>query len=132
MNPEQINTIIDVAELVRKKFGADPLEKWFRIYYDPMMEHLQRYPNDTLIANNAAWLAAKCGFELDTAHRLASQVVQASPTDTYMDTLAEVEFMRGNAARAIEISEKCRAMKPRDPHHRKQIERFRASSTSSK
>jgi len=132
MNPEQINTIIDVAELVRKKFGADPLEKWFRIYYDPMMEHLQRYPNDTLIANNAAWLAAKCGFELDTAHRLASQVVEASPTDTYMDTLAEVEFMRGNAARAIEISEKCRAMKPRDPHHRKQIERFRASSTSSK
>lgn len=132
MNPEQINTIIDAAELVREKLGTVPLEKWFRLYYDPMMEHLQRYPNDTLIANNAAWLAAKCGFELETAHRLANHVVEASPTDTYMDTLAEVEFMRGNAARAIEISEKCRAMKPRDPHHRKQIERFRKSIMSSK
>jgi len=69
---------------------------------------------------------------LETAHRLASQVVEASPTDTYMDTLAEVEFIRGNATRAIEISEKCRVMKPRDLHHLKQVERFRTSTIPSK
>lgn len=125
LNPEQMNTLIDVASEVRKQFGQETLREWFDVYYGPMKQHMLEYPKDTLIANNTAWLAAKCGFEFDTALELAERAVELSPTDTYLDTLAEVEFVRGNAARAIEISERCRDLQPRDPHHRRQIERFR-------
>jgi hypothetical protein len=125
ISPEQINTLIDVVPLVRSQFGDDTLRSWYEIYAEPMRVHLQRFPDDTLIANNAAWLAAKCGVELDRAHRLATQVTQLRPTDTYLDTLAEVEFALGNTAKAIEISQACRSMKPRDPHHLRQLERFR-------
>lgn len=122
--PEQINTLIDVVPQVRSKFGEETLRKWYELYAAPMRAHLETYPTDTLIANNTAWLAAKCGLDLDIALTLAQRVVDQSPTDTYMDTLAEVEFARGEIAKAIEISEKCRSMKPRDPHHRRQLDRF--------
>lgn len=123
--PEQINTIIDVVPLVREQFGDETLRAWFDVYFQAMKVHLEQFPNDTLVANNAAWLAAKCGYELDLAFQFASHVVEQSPTDTYMDTLAEVEFVRGNVERAIEISTSCQQQRPRDPHHRRQIERFR-------
>jgi hypothetical protein len=122
--PEQINTLIDTVPQVRSKFGDETLRKWYDLYAGPMRSHLEKYPTDTLIANNTAWLAAKCGFDLDIAHTFALRVVEQSPTDTYMDTLAEVEFARGDIAKAIEISEKCRSLKPRDPHHRRQLDRF--------
>jgi tetratricopeptide (TPR) repeat protein len=131
--PEQINTLIDVVPQVRSKFGEETLRKWYELYAVPMRAHLEKYPTDTLIANNTAWLAAKCGFDLDMAHTLAMRVVEQSPTDTYLDTLAEVEFTRGEIAKAIEISERCRSIKPRDPHHRRQLDRFhKAAKEASK
>lgn len=123
-NPEQINTLIDVIPWIRERFPEATLRKWFDVYYVPMMKHLERYPDDLLIGNNAAWLSAKCGFELDTAHRLATKVTQRDATDTYLDTLAEVEFVRGNRERAIEISMECKKLNPRDPHHARQIKRY--------
>jgi tetratricopeptide (TPR) repeat protein len=129
--PEQINTLIDVVPLIRSQFGDETLRKWYELYAGPMRSHLERFPNDTLVANNAAWLAAKCGVELERAHQLAQQVVQQRPTDTYLDTLAEVEFIRGNIDKAIEISEKCHAMKPREQHHIRQLGRFRKPESPS-
>lgn len=123
--PEQINTLIDVIPIVRSQFGDETLTNWYEIYAAPMRSHLERFPNDTLIANNLAWLSAKCGSDLQRAHQLASRVVEQRPIDTYLDTLAEVEFTLGNTAKAIELSAQCRSKKPRDPHHVRQLERFR-------
>lgn len=126
--PEQINTLIDVVPLVRSQFGEATLQAWYELYAGPMRAHLEQFPNDTLVANNAAWLSAKCGLDLQRAHQLATGVVEQRPTDTYQDTLAEVEFALGNGAKAIEISERCHSIKPRDPHHLRQLERFRAGA----
>jgi hypothetical protein len=125
MNPEQMNTLIEFIPIVRERFGESTLREWFEIFYEPMRLHLERYPNDTLIANNAAWLSAKCGFELERAAELAQRASEFAPSDTYLDTLAEVEFVRGNIERAIELSERCRSMQPRDVHHPRQLVRFR-------
>ena len=126
--PEQINTLIDVIPLVRTQFGEETLKQWYELYAGPMRSHLERFPNDTLVANNVAWLASKCGVEIELAHQLALRVVEQRPSDTYLDTLAEVEFVLGNTAKAIEISEKCRSMKPREQHHIRQLERFRKAA----
>ncbi len=126
--PEQINTLIDVIPMIRSQFGDETLKTWYEIHAAPMRNHLERFPNDTLIANNLAWLSAKCDSDLQRAHQLASRVVEHRPIDTYLDTLAEVEFMLGNTAKAIELSTRCRSMKPRDPHHGRQLERFRKAT----
>jgi hypothetical protein len=127
LNPEQINTLIDAVPWVLDKFDRETLKEWFLVYYEPMAEHLKKYPRDTLIANNAAWLAAKCGFEFDQALEFSRMVVNRQPSDTYLDTLAEVHFVRGDIDKAIELSLECQRLNPRDPHLRRQLQRYNES-----
>ena len=126
MNPEQINTLIDAVPWVLEKFDRQTLQEWFEVYYEPMQEQLKKYPDDVLIANNSAWLAVKCGFQIDRAMELSKMVTDRYPSDTYLDTLAEVHFVQGQVDRAIEISLQCHKLNPRDPHHRRQLQRYRA------
>jgi tetratricopeptide (TPR) repeat protein len=124
LNPEQINTLIDAIPWVLEKFGRQTLREWFLVYYEPMQEHLRKYPKDTMIANNCAWIAVKCGFEIERAMELSTMVTARQPTDTYLDTLAEVHFAQGKIDKAIEISLECQRLNPRDPHHRRQMKRY--------
>lgn len=130
IQPEQINTLIDAVPWVLEKFGTETLEEWFRVYYQPMQEHLKKYPEDTLTANNSAWLAVKCGFEFERALELAQMVTERQRNDTYLDTLAEAYFVKGDVDKAIEISLECHKLNPRDPHHRRQIKRYNESKKS--
>lgn len=132
INPEQINTLIDAVPWVLDKFDRQTLREWFWVYYEPMQEHLKKYPKDTLIANNSAWLAVKCGFEFDRAMELSQMVVDRHVTDNYLDTLAETHFVQGNIDKAIEISLQCRRLNPRDPHHQRQIHRFNQRADTQK
>jgi tetratricopeptide (TPR) repeat protein len=132
LSPEEINTLIDAIPLIRKSFGNETLERWFHIYYDPMLKHLDTYPDDLLIGNNAAWLCAKCELDIERGYELAKRVTARDPTDTFLDTLAELEFVRGNRDAAIELSLKCKSLNPRDPHHSRQIRRYSQSTVLSK
>jgi tetratricopeptide (TPR) repeat protein len=132
LSPEEINTFIDAIPLIRKSFGNETLERWFHIYYDPMLKHLETYPDDLLIGNNAAWLCAKCELDVERGYELAKRVTARDPSDTFLDTLAELEFVRGNRDGAIELSLKCKSLNPRDPHHARQIRRYIESTELSK
>jgi len=124
INPEQINTLIDAVPWILERFDRETLKQWYLVYYEPMKEHLKKYPQDTLIANNCAWLSIKCGFELEQALELSEMVTKLNPSDTYLDTLAEVHFVRGDLEKAIEISLECGRLNPRDPHHHRQLKRY--------
>jgi hypothetical protein len=132
LSPEEINTLIDAIPLIRKSFGNETLERWFHIYYDPMLKHLETYPDDLLIGNNAAWLCAKCELDVERGYELSKRVTARDPSDTFLDTLAELEFVRGNRDAAIELSLKCKSLNPRDPHHSRQIRRYSQSTVLAK
>ncbi len=123
--PEDIDMPIVVVPLAEKAFGKDFADAWFDLFYQPMIKHLEEFPNDSLIGNNTAWLAALCNRNLEKAQFLANRVATSNPDPTYLDTLAEVEYRLGNVERAIEISEKCLELKPKDKQHREQLKRFR-------
>ena len=42
------------------------------------------------------------------------------------DTLAEIAFLRGDNARAVNLTEQCIALNPFKAHYREQLERFQA------
>jgi hypothetical protein len=44
----------------------------------------------------------------------------------YLDTLAEVHFRRGDAAKAVEFAQRCLELDPRNTNYQQQLERFRA------
>ncbi len=123
--PEDIDMPIAVIPHAEKAFGKELADEWFDLFYQPMLKHLEEFSDDTLIGNNTAWLAALCNRNLEKAQYLASKVAVSNPDPTYLDTLAEVEYRMGHVERAIEISERCLLLKPKDKQHREQLKRFR-------
>jgi hypothetical protein len=107
-----------------KYLGSEIADRWFNLFYEPMLRHLEEFPDDHLVGNNTAWLAASCNRNLEKAKQLSEKVTASEPTSTYLDTLAEVEYRLGNADRAIELSERCRILEPKSQHHRDQLKRF--------
>ena len=124
--PQDIELPIVVVPVAETVFGKELADEWFDLYYQPLLKHLDEFPNDTLIANNTAWMSALCNRHLEKAQDLASKVTVSNPDPTYLDTLAEIEYRLGNVARAIELSERCLQIEPKDKQHREQLKRFRA------
>jgi len=126
--PQDIDVPIVIVPAAERVFGKELADEWFHLYYQPLIKHLEEFPHDALIGNNTAWLAALCDRHLEHAKLLASKVAVSNPDATYLDTLAEIEYRLGNVERAIELSEKCLQMEPKNKQHRKQLKRFRAGS----
>lgn len=124
--PTDIEFPILFVPKAEKVLGTEVADRWFHLFYDPMLDHLKEFPDDHLVGNNTAWLAASCNRNLEKAKELADSVTASEPTSTYLDTLAEIEYRLGNADRAIELSERCRTLEPKSQHHREQLKRFRA------
>ena len=64
---------------------------------------------------------------LPEALTAAERAVALSPKETgILDTLAEVHFRMGNAAKAIEVETKALALQPDDNYLKGQIARFKS------
>jgi predicted Zn-dependent protease len=76
-------------------------------------------------------MAARCRRHLDRALEHARKAVALAPAEPgYLDTLAEVQFQRGEKDRAIENMKKCLALSPKSDYFRKQLERFERGDPS--
>jgi tetratricopeptide (TPR) repeat protein len=88
---------------------------------------LAKYPDSANDHNNLAWLAANCGRDAELALLHATRAVELKPKNAaYLDTLAEVQFRRGDFDGAIRTMKRCLALQPNDARHREQIDRFEA------
>jgi membrane associated rhomboid family serine protease len=80
--------------------------------------------------NDEAWriaISAKPSANaLDVALRMSERAVRetARTAPEVLDTLAELHFLRGDAAKAIAIGEEAAALAPNEPYYREQIRRF--------
>jgi hypothetical protein len=88
---------------------------------------LAEYPRCAGSHNQLAWLAARCRRDLGRALEHARKAVELEPRQaSYLDTLAEVYFQRGERDRAIDLMKKCREMEPKKDFYRQQLRRFEA------
>ncbi|HWE03192.1 MAG TPA: hypothetical protein VG326_12350 [Tepidisphaeraceae bacterium] len=129
--PGDIEVAIDLVpdlEKLGKKNEADAL---FAECYEKQQKLCIRFPDSANQHNQIAWLAAKCDRQLDAALEHARRAVELMPKRTsYIDTLAEVYFMRGQYDEAIVEMKKCVAIEPMVWRHRRQIERFEAKKAA--
>lgn len=85
------------------------------------------YPRCAASHNELAWLAARCRRDLDNALGHARKAAELGPRQaSYLDTLAEVHFQRGDRERAVELMKKCLALEPKKEFYRRQLRRFEA------
>jgi len=124
-NPAQIETLLELVPLARKKFGQEKANQWLNLYADPLETHLSIYPRDSLVGNNLAWLYANLDCRLEHAKELSTRVTKLLVDDhMYLDTLGEVEFRLGNVQEAITIATRCMQLAPHELHYQRQLARF--------
>ncbi|MBV9124379.1 MAG: hypothetical protein JO112_13550, partial [Planctomycetes bacterium] len=87
------------------------------------------YPGSAWCHNSLAWLTARCRRQLDKGLEHARKAVELAPDNAgYRDTLAEVQFQRGEKDRAIESMKKCLELEPKSEYFQKQLKRFEAGN----
>jgi tetratricopeptide (TPR) repeat protein len=85
------------------------------------------YPQSAEFRNNRAWLAARCRRDLDLALDYGRKAVELEPNHAnYRETLAEVQFQRGDKAAAVAEIKRCLELDPKNAYYAKQRTRMEA------
>ena len=100
--------------------------KWFNISWDLMADVIRRYPASENTYNTAGWLASRARLKLDLAENYLQNALSINPEQSaYLDTMAEIQFAKGNRNKALEWSQLAVNFCPQDSQIRRQHERFR-------
>jgi tetratricopeptide (TPR) repeat protein len=107
----------------RKKEATELFEKYLAV----QQKLCEAYPKYSGGHNAVAWLSACCRRNLDSAREHALKAVALAPDNAgVLDTLAEVEFQRGDKNEALAVEKKAVALEPKRVYFRKQIKRIEA------
>jgi uncharacterized Ntn-hydrolase superfamily protein len=94
---------------------------------ESMKRAIARGEKDASLLNGLAWACATHDIFLSDAIRAAERAAELEPRNIdILDTLAEVHFRSGNAAKAIEVESRAAQIDPKSAYLKEQIERFRA------
>ncbi len=107
-------------------------DEWFQISWDRLTDVIAKFPGSDNTRNTAAWLASRARQNLIQAQEFAEIALAANPNQSsYLDTMAEIQFAKGNRNKALEWSAKAVNFTLGDlegPLLRRQFERFRTAA----
>ena len=100
-------------------------DAWFEESWQALMKNRDRFPQDDNVRNSAAWLAARSMRRLDDAEKESLEALRLRPHQAaYLDTMAEIQFAKGNREKAVEWSKEAITSDPRATPLREQYFRF--------
>jgi len=103
-------------------------DAWFEESWARILASIHDYPACDNTRNTAAWLAARAVRRLDDAEAQERMALKQNPNNAaYLDTMAEVQFSKGDRAKAIEWSDRSLLLDPLDIQIRAQNQRFHSA-----
>jgi tetratricopeptide (TPR) repeat protein len=122
--PGDTKAVIEFVPWLEKAGRQDDADKLFAQTYS-VIEKMCKFPDARNFHNALAWMCAKCNRRLDDALVHARRAVELEGDKVaYLDTLALVQFLRGEKDEAITLIKKCIELEPNDAHFKQQLERF--------
>ncbi len=104
-------------------------DAWFDESWSRLAASIKAYPACDNTRNTAAWLGARALRRLDDAEAQSKEALKMNPTNAaYMDTMAELQFAKGDRKKALDWSDRSLLAEPFDVEIRGQNERFHTSS----
>ena len=117
----------DFFPALRKMGLLKQHDAWFKVSWDRISDVIARFPGSDNTYNTAAWLASRALRNLDQAAEHEEKALAINPDQSaYLDTMAEIQFARGNRQKALEWSTRAVNFMPLDSQLRRQRERFRS------
>lgn len=131
--PEDISPAIELVSHLSDTGNVDPAQALFEDVRRYLDKRLAETPDDAETLNNFAWLSALTRQHLDRGLELAQKAVTLQPnTAAYLDTLAELKFVKGQQQEAIELMRACLRIEPDTEYYREQLKRFEKNDTQSR
>ena len=125
LNSQDVEPVVSCYPLLVQAGKTELATQLFDQVNQGLEAHLAQWPQDAMSLNNLAWMYAKCQVRLDQALELSQLAVSLVPTSAvYRDTLAEVQFQRGEIDAAIGTMRDCVKIDPRGAGYRKNLVRF--------
>lgn len=115
---QRINSLLRAKKYARA-------QKLHRAFTAHAARLARKYPDDAPLLNALAWQFAQNKLGLDAAYKFAQRAIKLAPKDANIrDTLAQVLYQRGDAARAVAIERELVAANPQRADFQKQLEKF--------
>ncbi len=116
----------DFFPAIRKMGLLKEHDAWFKISWAKMTAVIEQFPNSDNPLNTAAWLASRACRNLDQAQGYLEKALVLNPNQSaYLDTMAEIQFAKGNREKALEWSVRAVNFLPLDIMLRRQQDRYR-------
>jgi tetratricopeptide (TPR) repeat protein len=123
--PANLQLALDCDADLRKHGAAGEADALYRRMLERHETLCRDFPKSGTFHNDLAWLAANLDRDLDKALAHAQRATELEPqAASVLDTLAEVQFRRGNQAEALRLAKRCIELEPDRTHYQKQIARF--------
>jgi tetratricopeptide (TPR) repeat protein len=123
--PLEVNLPIEVVPLLDEAGQHEAANELFQKSFGVHQKILDDFPTSALHLNNAAWLAANCNRRLDKALEFALKATEVAPERaSYIDTLGEVYFRKGDRENAVKNAKRCIELDPSNEFYPKQLRRF--------
>ena len=111
LHPTHLEIAISLVAELERVGEKERAQKLFDEIYAKWEQVCREYPNSADAHNHVAWLAVRCRRNLDAALEHSRKAVELAPSiASYRDTLAEIQFQRGEKAEAIDLIKKCLKM----------------------
>jgi len=103
-------------------------DRWFEQSWKVFTAAIERFPASESTRNTAAWLASRAMRHLDEGEKYLQEALVRNPDQpAYLDTMAEIQFARGNRKSAVEWSQQSVNYAPNDEMIRRQHLRFESA-----
>lgn len=88
-------------------------DAWFKTSWDRMNKVIKEFPGSSNTLNTTGWLAARALRNLDQAEVYLRRALALKPDEaSYLDTMAEIQFGKGDREKALEWSSRALDFSP--------------------
>ncbi len=123
--PGHVEFLITIVPEFERDGRKDEAESLFRSVWAAYRKVIADYPESAWAYGSAAFAAAGCQRELDTALIYAKKAISLEPdVRTYAETLAEVHFRRGERDEAVRWLQPLATLDHRSAYYKRLLERY--------
>lgn len=101
-------------------------DRWFADSWEVLSSAIKIFPDSINTLNTAAWFASRAQRQVVDAEAYLRRALETYPEQAaYLDTMAEIQFAKGNRQDAVNWSNKAILLAPTDTELRRQHHHFR-------
>jgi hypothetical protein len=126
--PNDASAVDELFPLLEQAGWKEELDALYKDQHVKLQALCKQYPNSARLSNSLAWMSAVARRDLDEALAQARRTLELAPdVASYLDTLAEVHFARGEYQQAVDVQRRAVEVADDKALYEERLKRFEAA-----